>query len=166
MYQKFKNFTVPDICDLYENDIFIGSNFLKSYGGLEKFYGEITIAECEHSNSVVKEIVQEDGTNKVLVINHTGKDLCSMVGDQIAQTAYENNWNGIFVNGYIRDIEIIKDINIGVCAKNTYPKKTNKSIGIGKKDIPFKFGNVEINPGSWIYVDFNGWIVSKKELKL
>ena len=44
--------------------------------------------------------------------------------------------------------------------------KTNKSIGIGKKDIPFKFGNVEINPGSWIYVDFNGWVVSKKELKL
>ena len=89
-----------------------------------------------------------------------------MVGDQIAQTAYENNWNGIFVNGYIRDIEIIKDINIGVCAKNAYPQKTNKSIGIGKKDIPFKFGNVEINPRSWIYVDFNGWVVSKKELKL
>ena len=45
-------------------------------------------------------------------------------------------------------------------------RKIFKSIGIGKKDIPFKFGNVEINPGSWIYVDFNGWVVSKKELKL
>ena len=166
MNRKFKQFTVPDICDAYESNISIGNVFLKSYGGLEKFYGEIVTAECEHSNNVVKEIVQKDGSNKVLVINHTGKDLCSMVGDQIAQTAYENDWNGIFVNGYIRDIEIIKNINIGVCAKNSYPKKTNKSVGIGKSNIAFKFGDTEINPGSWIYIDSNGWVISKKELKL
>ena len=166
MIKDIKTFSVPDLCDLHENKINIGDIFLRSFGGCKNFYGQIRTAECSHSNAIVKELVQEDGTNKVLVIKHTGTDLCSMVGDQIAQTAYENNWNGIFVNGYIRDIEIIKDINIGVCAKNTYPKKTNKSIGIGKKDIPFKFGNVQINPGSWIYVDFNGWVVSKKELKL
>ena len=76
MNRKFKQFTVPDICDAYESNISIGNVFLKSYGGLEKFYGEIVTAECEHSNSIVKEIVQEDGSNKVLVINHTGKDLC------------------------------------------------------------------------------------------
>ena len=166
MNQNFKNFTVPDICDLYENDISIGSNFLKSFGGLEKFCGEIATVECEHSNKLVKEIVQEKGANKVLVIKHTGESLCSMVGDQIAQTAYENNWNGILVDGYIRDIEIIKDINIGVCAKNSYPKKTNKSLGTGKRDISFRLGGAQINPGSWIYVDSNGWVISKNELKL
>ena len=36
----------------------------------------------EHSNSVVKELVQENGNGKVLFINHTGSELCSMVGDQ------------------------------------------------------------------------------------
>ena len=53
------NFTVPDICDL-NDDIRIGDLFLNSYGAIDKFYGEVFTAKCEHSNSVVKEIVQKD----------------------------------------------------------------------------------------------------------
>jgi len=159
-----KNFTVPDICDIHE-DIQIGDIFLNSYGGIDKFCGEIQTAKCEHSNSVVKELVEEDGNGKVLFINHTGSELCSMVGDQIAQKAFDNGWNGIITNGYIRDIEVIKDISIGVYAKNSYPKKTNKSIGIGEINVPIKINNLFINPGEWIYVDSNGWVISKLELE-
>ena len=159
-----KNFTVPDICDIYE-DIQIGDVFLNSYGGIDKFCGEIQTAKCEHSNSAVKELVEEDGNGKVLFINHTGSELCSMVGDQIAQKAFDNGWNGIITNGYIRDIELIKDISIGVYARNSYPKKTNKSIGIGEINVPIKINNLFINPGEWIYVDSNGWVISKLELK-
>ena len=89
-----------------------------------------------------------------------------MIGDQIAQTAFDNNWNGIITNGCIRDIEVIKNINIGVYAKNPYPKKTNKKIGIGEKDVPIDIGNAQINPGDWAYIDSNGWIISRKELDL
>ena len=82
------NFTVPDICDAFENEVLIGDIFLNSYGGVDKFYGEIRTANCPHSNSVVKEMVEENGEGKVLVINHTGEKLCSMVGDQLALKAY------------------------------------------------------------------------------
>ena len=159
-----KNFTVPDICDTHE-DIQIGDVFLNSYGGIDKFCGEIQTAKCEHSNSVVKQLVQEDGNEKVLFINHTGSEFCSMVGDQIVQKAFDNNWNGIITNGYIRDIEVIKDIPIGVYAKNSYPKKTNKSIGVGEINAPIKINNISINPGDWIYIDSNGWVISKSELE-
>jgi regulator of ribonuclease activity A len=159
------NFTVPDICDAHGDEIAIGDIFLTSYGGIEKFFGEIRAVDCPHSNSVVKELVQENGEGKVLVINHSGDKLCSMVGDQIAQKAYENNWKGIFVNGYIRDIEVIKNISIGVCAKNAFPMKTDKTVGVGTKDTIFKIGSVEITSGNWIYVDVNGWVVSKNKLE-
>ena len=43
------NFTVPDICDL-NDDIRIGDLFLNSYGAIDKFYGEVFTAKCEHSN--------------------------------------------------------------------------------------------------------------------
>jgi regulator of ribonuclease activity A len=160
-----KDFTVPDICD-ENDDIQIGELFLNSFGALNKFYGQIHTAKCEHSNTVVKELVQNDGTGKVLCISHTGPELCSMVGDQIAQAAYENNWNGIITNGYIRDIEVIQNISIGLYALNSFPKKTDKSIGVGKKNVPIKIGNVNINPGDWVYVDTNGWIVTSRELEL
>ena len=166
MIKDIKTFSVPDLCDLHENKINIGDIFLRSFGGCKNFYGQIRTAECSHSNAIVKELVQEDGTNKVLVIKHTGTDLCSMVGDQIAAMAYKNNWSGIFVDGYIRDVEIIQDIEIGVYAKNAYPKKTDKSKGIGKIGIDVKLGSVDIHSGDWIYIDANGWAVSETELKL
>ena len=89
-----------------------------------------------------------------------------MVGDQIAQTAFENNWNGIITNGFIRDIEVIQNINIGLYALGTYPKKTDKLKGIGEKNVPIQLGNVDINPGYWIYIDTNGWVVTSKKLEL
>ena len=110
-------------------------------------------------------MVQNDGKGKVLCIEHFGLELCSMVGDQIAQKAFDNNWSGIITNGYIRDIEVIQNIDIGVYAVNSYPKKTDKSKGTGEKDVPIKIGNVCIESGCWIYVDTNGWIVANKELK-
>ena len=159
------NFTVPDICDAFVDEIKVGDVFFHSFGGNDKFCGEIKIANCPHSNSIVKEMVEEDGDGKVLVINHTGEKLCSMVGDQIAQKAFKNNWSGILVNGHIRDIEVIKNISLGVYAKNPFPLKTEKSVGIGTKDVDIKIGSVAISPGDWIYVDINGWVVSKNKLE-
>ena len=159
-------FTVPDICDKYEDKVQIGDLFLNSYGKNEKFFGEIQTARCEHSNKVVKELVSKNGSNKVLFIQHTGKEKCSMVGDQIAQMAANNGWKGIITNGYIRDIEVVKDIPIGVYAKNTYPKKTDKSIGVGEVGVALDFETMIIKKGSWIYVDTNGWVISEKELEI
>ena len=158
-------FTVPDICDEFEDKIQIGDLFLNSYGLQEKFYGKIQTARCEHSNKVVKEIVTQNVEDMVLFIQHTGIEKCSMVGDQIAQMAYENGWKGIITNGYIRDAEVIKEIPIGVYALNTYPKKTDKSIGVGEIGVNLEFDKFIVRPDEWIYVDINGWVISEEELK-
>ena len=44
--------------------------------------------------------------------------------------------------------------------------KTNKSIGKGQVNVPININNISINPGNWIYVDSNGWVISKSELEL
>jgi regulator of ribonuclease activity A len=61
---------------------------------------------------------------------------------------------------------VIKDIPIGVYAKNTYPKKTDKSIGVGEVGVPLDFETMIIKMGTWIYVDTNGWVISEKELEI
>ena len=63
-----KNFTVPDICDEFE-DIQIGDLFLSSFGRVNKFCGQIHTAKCEHSNSVVKEMIQNDGKGDICNIS-------------------------------------------------------------------------------------------------
>ena len=71
-----------------------------------------------------------------------------------------------FFEIYIRDIAVIKDISIGVYAKNAYPMKTDKSVVVGIKDKDITIGSVRISSGNWIYVDTNGWVVSRKKLEL
>ena len=44
--------------------------------------------------------------------------------------------------------------------------KTDKSVGVGIKDKDITIGSVRISSGNWIYVDTNGWVVSRKKLEL
>ena len=69
------------------------------------------------------------------------------------------------INSYWDDIEVIKNIPIGIYAKNSYPKKTDKTIGIGTKDVNLVINNTNISSGNWIYVDTNGIAISQNELK-
>ncbi|MDB4059846.1 putative 4-hydroxy-4-methyl-2-oxoglutarate aldolase, partial [Gammaproteobacteria bacterium] len=75
------------------------------------------------------------------------------------------NWNGIIVNGFIRDVEILKTIPIAIYAKGSIPKKTDKN-GMGDIGAEVFVGGILIKPKNWVYFDSNGWVISKKELKL
>ena len=160
-----KDFTTPDLCDEYGIDVQVSLGTYQSYGAIHKFYGKVETVFCPDDNSMVKEILAEKGDNRVLMINADGIRHVSMIGDQIASKAATNGWSGIIVNGYIRDIEVLKKIPIGIFAKGPIPRKTEKR-GLGEKSVEIYFDGVDIKPGMWVYADSNGWIVSKKELIL
>ena len=163
MTDVFK-FSVPDICDKYSNLIQVSSSNFFSYGGIDSFCGQIETLFCPDDNSLVKKLLNTNGNNKVLVVDARSSAHTSMVGDQIAAAAKKNNWAGIIVNGYIRDVEVISNIDIGILARAPVPLKTNKD-GFGKQGVNLYFNNVIIKPGFWIYVDANGWVVSKNKLE-
>ena len=71
----------------------------------------------------------------------------------------------IFIDHTTNSIEVIKDIPIGVYAKNSYPKKTDKSVGKGETGLTLEFQNFIVQKDSWAYVDTNGIIFSEKELE-
>lgn len=99
-----------------------------------------------------------------MVIDAQGVEHASMVGDQIALRAYENNWSGILINGAVRDVQILSSISIGIFAKSSIPMKTDKN-NLGSRSVDLFFGNVMIKPGNWLYADSNGWVISNKELE-
>ena len=47
--------------------------------------------------------------------------------------AKDNGWSGIIINGLVRDIEILKDIDIGVMALGSCPRKSEKK-NIGERN--------------------------------
>tara|TARA_B110000305_G_scaffold99781_1_gene112407 strand:- start:51 stop:530 length:480 start_codon:yes stop_codon:yes gene_type:complete len=156
--------SIPDIADFHSNSIQVGKLKLASYGQKSNISGEIYTVTCADDNSIVKSVLSRKGKNKILVIDAVGIAHASMVGDQIADTALKNNWAGIIVNGYIRDVEALRAIDIGIFAKGAVPQKTEKQ-GHGFEDIMVSFGSTIMRSGNWLYVDENGWIVADRELK-
>ena len=163
--EKNKNFKTADLCDLYSDDLVIMHQQFNSYGKKEAFFGKISTIKCLNDNSKVREAVNSNGLNKVLIIDGNASMECALLGDILAEAAFKNNWSGIIVNGCIRDSDIIANIDIGVLALSTKPVKSVKK-GIGDENIDVRFMGVTFKPGDFIYADSDGIIMSQTELDL
>jgi regulator of ribonuclease activity A len=65
----------------------------------------------------------------------------------------------------VRDVEILKTIDLGVSALKCHPLKSNKR-NEGQLNIPVSFAGVSFLPGQYLYADENGIVVAEKELDL
>ena len=162
---KSKNFKTADLCDLYSDDLIIMHQQFNSYGKKESFFGKISTIKCLNDNSKVREAVNSNGLNKVLVVDGNASMECALLGDILAEAAFKNNWSGIIVNGCIRDADVIANIGIGVFALTTKPVKSVKK-GVGETELDVHFMGVTFKPGDYVYADKDGIIISKTELDL
>ena len=157
--------SVPDICDDFLSEIQVIQPLFQSYGGKQQFFGEIVTIKCFEDNSLVKQTLATEGHGKVLVVDGGGSLRCALLGDLLGAMAAKNGWQGILINGCVRDVEILKDIDVGVRALNCHPLKSNKR-NEGQFNILLNFAGVDLTPGQYLYADENGIVVAKAKLSL
>jgi regulator of ribonuclease activity A len=149
---------------LIENEqLRVLSPMFRCYGGNTAFAGEIVTLKLFEDNSLVRALLAEPGTGKVLVVDGGGSLRCALLGDQLAALAVKNGWEGVVVYGCIRDSAAIRTMPLGVRALNTHPLKTVKK-NVGERDVPVTFGGVTLKPGEWLCADEDGVIVSSTPL--
>lgn len=157
------DFQTADLYDAYEDLLQVALPIFKSYGNLSKFHGEIVTVKCFEDNSLVAENLGKNGEGKVLVVHGGGSLKCALVGDNLAKKAIDNGWAGIIVNGCIRDSHIINQMQIGIRALNTNPKKSvKKNAGLLNETV--HFAEVTFVPGHFVYADEDGIVISEKPL--
>ena len=152
-------FNTPDLSDQYPAAMAIELQF-RSFGGVSSFTGPALTIKCHEDNSLVKEYSREKGNGRVMVVDGGGSLRKALLGDKIAAEAASNDWVGFVINGAVRDVEILSDLNLGILALGVSPIRTEKR-GVGEKDICIKFGGVSISSGNHIYADGNGVLVSE-----
>jgi len=158
-----KSYTVPDICDDFIEEISILEPLFSDFGGKSKFSGEIATIKCFEDNSLVRDAVRSEGRGRVLVVDGGGSMRHALLGDLLAAAAAENGWQGLLINGCVRDVEILETIDLGVKALNCYPVKTEKR-GEGKLDVNVTFAGARIQPGNFLYSDANGVVIASHNL--
>ena len=158
------SFSTPDLSD--ENpDTKALAPILKNLGGKKVFWGKIETLQCPDDNSFVKEVLNSEGNGKVLVVDANGISTVALLGDMIAEAGVKNNWSGVVINGYVRDIDILSTLDIGVQALGTMPIRSEKK-NLGQIGVDISFGGLTFSSGDYVYADNNGLLLSKKELNL
>ncbi|APR06055.1 ribonuclease E activity regulator RraA [Thauera chlorobenzoica] len=157
------NIQTADLCDAHEGKLAVVAPMFASYGGRSAFGGPITTLKLFEDNSLVRKVLEGPGAGRVLVIDGGASMRCALVGDQLAELAVNNGWAGILVYGCIRDSKAIGEMNLGVFALGTHPRKTVKR-NIGEIDLVVSFGGVSFHPGHYVYADEDGVVVSASAL--
>ena len=160
------SFSTPDLSDANPEAQAL-SPILKNLGGKKIFWGKIETLRCPDDNSFVKELLNSEGGGKILVVDVDANAITAvaLIGDMIAEAGVKNNWSGIIINGYVRDIDVLSKLNFGVQALGTMPVRSEKK-NQGKIGVDISFGGVTFSRGDYVYADNNGLLLSKKELNL
>ena len=156
-------FLTTDLCDAHPALVRVVEPLFTNYGGKVCFGGPIVTVKCHEDNSVVRDTAATPGHGRVMVVDGGASMRRSLLGNMIAENAVKNGWKGFIIYGCIRDVDAIRELDIGVQALGRIPLRTDKR-GIGQRDIAVTFGGVTFRPGEFVYADNNGIIVSAQAL--
>lgn len=158
-------FKTADLSDANEGNLQIVSPGLLNFGGRKRFHGEIVTIRSLDDNSRVREQIRTAGDGKVLVIDNHASMRCAMLGDMMAAALIENGWNGVVINGCIRDSVDIGGMDIGVKALSTNPLRSVKE-DRGEVNVELSFQGAIFRPGAYLYSDEDGILLSATALEL
>lgn len=131
---------------------------LRQYGGRHRFAGRVRTVRCEEDNALLKQLLSSPGDGAVLVIDGGGSLRTALTGDIIAGLAVENGWSGLVINGAVRDVIALSDLELGIRALGSNPRKSGKT-GEGEADVAVEFGGVTFTPGELLFSDEDGILV-------
>ena len=135
----------------------------RQFGGRRRFSGRIRTVRCHQDNVLVRRVLSEPGAGQVLVVDGGGSLHTALVGDLVAGLAQGNGWAGLVVHGAVRDVVALAELDIGVKALGTNPRRSAKE-GVGEIDVPVSFGGARFEPGAHLYSDEDGIVVASAEL--
>lgn len=139
-----------DVCELQ----------LRSLGGRAAFQGAVSTVQCLEDNVLLRAALDEPGAGRVLVVDGGGSLRTALLGDVVAGLAVSNGWAGLVVHGAVRDSLALADLDLGIKALGTNPRKSGKA-GTGQRDVPVSFGGATFSPGALLVSDEDGLVVAR-----
>ncbi|MDA7747105.1 ribonuclease E activity regulator RraA [Psychromonas sp.] len=153
------------LCDIYADTIDVAEPLLTNFGGRNSFAGEVVTIKCFESVGLIYKALEQNGAGKVLLIDGGGSLRRALVNAHIAELAVQNDWEGIVVNGCVREIDALEELDIGIQAITAMPVGADDD-EIGEINVPVNFAGVTFLPEDYLYADSTGIVISPEPLVL
>ncbi|AIW20091.1 ribonuclease E activity regulator RraA [Vibrio coralliilyticus] len=151
------------LCDIYSEQVDVVEPMFSNFGGSASFAGQITTVKCFEDNGLIREVLEQDGLGRVLLIDGGGSLRRALIDAELASLAEENEWEGLVVYGCVREVDELEDMSIGIQALASIPAGA-VSQSVGEVDVPVNFGGVTFIPEDYLYADNTGVILSQEPL--
>jgi len=122
----------------------------------------VTVRLPDGENGAVLEAIRAANEGDILVIDAKGNMNRAVAGDFVISLAKGIGVQGFVVDGVIRDIAAIRELDFPVFSLGTTVAAGNKNGG-GKVNIPISIGGVTVHPGDYIIGDVDGVVVVPQE---
>ena len=159
------DYSTSDLCDHFADVVDVLEPMFINFGGRHSFGGRIKTVKCFEINELIREILSQDGTEQVLLIDGGGSTRRALIDIELAELAFENNWNGIVVYGAVRHVDELEELDVGIQAIASIPVAAD-SEGAGENGIGVNFAGVSFFDDDFIYADSTGIVLSAEELEL
>jgi regulator of ribonuclease activity A len=158
------NFLTADLVDAHGDLLQSCEIQFRQFGGRRNFHGPVRTIQTREDNALIKRLLTGPGNGAVLVVDGGGSLRTALMGDMIAGAALKNGWAGVVIWGAVRDVTALGELELGIKALGSNPRKSAKA-GTGLGDVPVSFGGATFTPGSWVYSDEDGLVVSAEQIR-
>ncbi|MGE7094016.1 RraA family protein [Lysinibacillus sp. NPDC048646] len=122
----------------------------------------ITVRLPDGENGAVLEAIRAANEGDILVIDAKGNTNRAVAGDFVISLAKGIGVQGFVVDGVIRDIAAIRELDFPVFSLGTTVAAGNKNGG-GQINVPIAIGGVTVRSGDYIVGDVDGVLVVPQE---
>lgn len=112
-----------DLIDAYADELQSCELQFRSFGQRKSFCGPISTVLCLENNFLVRDSLSRNSKGGVLVVDGQGSLRTALLGDRLAELGRSRGWSGVILHGAIRDSAVIDEIDFGVKALGTNPRK-------------------------------------------
>ncbi len=157
LVEKFRDIPVANICDNMGR-IYCMDYTIKPFNDVKLLGVALTVKAPLGDNLMFHKAIEMARPGDIIAVDGEGCMDHSLCGEIMYRTAKKKGIAGFLINGCIRDVEALNDLEFSVYAKGVQPKGPYKN-GPGEINVPVAIGGQVVLPGDILVGDKDGVVV-------
>jgi len=159
---QYRSFVTPHLSDNMNRLNAVDASIRPMHRSGKLVGTAFTVKTRPGDNLLVHKAIDTAGPGDVIVIDAGGGTTNSIMGEIMARIAIKRGVEGFVIDGTIRDLEAIRELNYPIYAKGVTHRGPYKD-GPGEINVPVQIGGTVIHPGDLIVADLDGIVVVQAE---
>lgn len=161
LVEGFRGLPVANVADMMNRASVLDARIKKVSKG-DLLGPAFTVKSRAGDNLMLHKALQMAEPGDVIILDAHGDDTNSITGEIMMHTAIFRKLGGIVIDGAIRDIATLKEMDLPIYATGVTPAGPYKE-GPGEINVPISIGSVVVRPGDILIGDEDGIVVVRPE---